>query len=230
MLNSLRLTRKNQWGFKKKGRFMKKTLLALLIVIVGLPGCGGKKVKSTKIAKNKVVEIDIPLADDNLRNFFDDEVNDFALLDQEDIIDVEVDEDQHSRHDEFSWAHEAEGDCQVVYFDFDRYALRKDQENAVQKDIEYVKKELKKIAQNGIEPTVVIEGHACHSAGSAVYNLAISEKRAKTVADRFSTEGISVKTVGRGAEVPAVINGKKVTGNREQQAKNRRAEIKVIYS
>jgi outer membrane protein OmpA-like peptidoglycan-associated protein len=216
---------------------MKKTLLMLLIAIIGLPGCGGshvKKAKNAKIAKNEAFEIDIPLADDNLRNFFDDEVSEFALLDQEDIIDIEVDEDPEDRpaeNNEFAWAQEEDlGNYQVVYFDFDRYSLDKDQEKVVQQDIAYVKKELKKMAQDGIEPTVVVEGHACHSAGSAVYNLAISEKRAKTVANRFASEGLAVKTVGRGAEVPAVRNGKKITGNRSEQAKNRRAQVKILYS
>ena len=79
---------------------------------------------------------------------------------------------------------------------------------------------------------MVIEGHSCHSAGSAVYNLALSEKRAKALADRLVAGGVpsqNIKVVGRGQEVPAVVEGKAVTGDRKEQAPNRRDEVRVIH-
>ena len=76
--------------------------------------------------------------------------------------------------------------------------------------------------------TIVIEGHACHSAGSAIYNLALSEKRARHVAQKFAEAGIdscNIKIAPRGQEMPIVKEG-----NRKQQAPNRRVEIFAIDS
>ena len=79
---------------------------------------------------------------------------------------------------------------------------------------------------------MVIEGHACQE-GTPAYNVALSEKRAKIVADHFVAAGVpssSIKVVGRGQECPAVINGKTVNGSREDRAPNRRVEVRVIYT
>jgi len=229
VINSPGLTKKINEVSKRKGGFMKKEMLVLLIALFGLSGCGIKKKGTKPVKVSTQTEIDIPLADDSIRSFFDDEVGEFTLMEEE-TPDLETAADI-GYGDEFAWAdEEAFEGAKVVYFDFDRYSVRKDQEEALVHDLSYVQAELKKAAKEGIEPTVVVEGHACHSAGSAVYNLALSEKRAKVVANRFASEGLAVKTVGRGAEVPAVIGGKKVTGDRVAQAKNRRVEVKLVYS
>ena len=70
---------------------------------------------------------------------------------------------------------------------------------------------------------VVVEGHACNSAGSAKYNMMLSEKRAKKVAAWLKENGFSIKRlhiVGRGCEMPIVSSG-----SREEQAPNRRVEM-----
>lgn len=217
---------------------MNKIIFLLCLTIIALPGCGHKKKQTTPIKNTKRIETasltDIPLADDDIRSFFDDDINDFALLDDEEINEnktVASAAPDLDESDEFAWINETEQkSSKVVYFDFDRYAIRDDQKDAVAQDIAYVKEELKKADKGHYTPVVVINGHADHAAGSAAYNLALSEKRAKAVANQFAAEGIQVKTVGRGAEVPAIVNGKKVTGDRQQQAPNRRAEVSVIYS
>ena len=137
---------------------------------------------------------------------------------------------QGSIDGELAWVNHEDDASQPIYFDFDKYAVRDDQESAVKEDIQYAKKELKKNEVESQHAAVVVEGHSCHSAGSAVYNLALSNKRAKVVADRFKAEGLAVKTVGRGAEMPAIVDGKAVTGGREQQALNRRVEINILHS
>ena len=75
---------------------------------------------------------------------------------------------------------------------------------------------------------IVIEGHACHSAGSRAYNMALSERRARFAASRFSEAGISstdIKIAPRGQEMP-IVKG----GGRQEQAPNRRVEIFAIDS
>jgi|SRR5579863_4000189 len=213
---------------------MKKQLSILLLTIALLPACKthrkqkAKEVKSTSQTQ-QVAHVDLPLAGDDLRNFFDESVNEFAFVDENDVSQVVSVDAQGSIDGELAWV-DQEDAAQPIYFDFDKYAVREDQETAVKQDIQYAKKELKKNDAQVAPTAVVVEGHSCHSAGSAVYNLALSNKRAKVVADRFKAEGVAVKTVGRGAEMPAVVSGKAVTGNREQQALNRRVEVKVLHS
>ena len=75
---------------------------------------------------------------------------------------------------------------------------------------------------------IVVEGHACDSAGSAIYNMALSERRAKFIALQFTQAGIekmNIKIAARGQEMP-VHNG----GNRHEQAVNRRVEVYAIDS
>ena len=118
-----------------------------------------------------------------------------------------------------------------LYFSFNHYGIRADQKESLTYDIEQVKQ---LIAEAGTtaQPTVVIEGHACQE-GTPAYNLALSEKRAKIVADLFVAAGVdrsAIKVVGRGQECPVVINGKAVNGSREDRAPNRRVEVRVIYT
>lgn len=214
-------------------------LIALLVVA---PGCRKMCCGSSKKKQDVYTQVDIPLAggsefeiaDESVRSFFeadvDDLADDFVALAPQDVgmaMDAE-----HDKHD-FAWAQDAQNEALPVYFDFDRFAVRQDQEPSVNKDIAFAQKVLAAESQNKASSVVVVEGHSCHSAGSDVYNLALSEKRAKTVADRLVSAGVSrenLKIVGRGNHIPAVINGREVTGDREQQAPNRRVEVHAIYS
>lgn len=205
------------------------SLALLLSVLVGVSGCGKKGVKSTAKNNKKVAWNDaVPVADDGVRSFFDDDINEFALAD-----DGTKTLAQNDAKD-FAWASaQSENGLKPVYFDFDRFAIRPDQEEVVGSDVKQVRSELKVAKKTGAAPVVVVEGHACHSAGSSVYNMALSEKRAKVLADRLTKEGIpseNIKIVGRGKEVPAVLDGKTISGGREEQWPNRRDEIHVIYS
>ncbi len=185
---------------------------------------------------------DVALDDTDVRSFFDEQIGEFESEEDLSIVmndddAVEPEEDRQDSLEKFSWieaaAKEGDEEFKVVYFDWDSDEVGVEQKENVSYDVQQTQEELKVSQKTGIEPTVVIEGHACHSAGSPAYNLALSEKRAKKVADRFVTAGIdrdNIKIVGRGQEVPAVIKGEKVTGSREKQWLNRRVEVRVIYS
>jgi len=207
------------------------SLALLLSVLVGLSGCGKKSPKNA-VKNNKNVawnDGSVPVADEGVRSFFDNDINEFALTEDGSKAVLA----QNDAKD-FAWAAgQNEDGLNPVYFDFDRFAIRPDQEEVVGSDVKKVKSELKVAQKKGDAPVVVVEGHACHSAGSSVYNMALSEKRAKVVADRLSKEGVpanQIKVVGRGIEVSAVVNGKAVTGSREEQWQNRRDEIHVVRS
>lgn len=225
---------------------MKKGSILLLALLIAVPGCRKKGATAKKKSSDVHSQVDMPVsganefevADESVRSFFEDgdmaDIDDMqdefvALAPQDAGMAVDA---QHDKHD-FAWVQENDADVQPVLFDFDKYSVRADQAPVVKKDIAYAQKTLASESVDGAQPVVVIEGHACHSAGSDVYNLALSEKRAKVVADRFVGAGVSrenIKVVGRGNHVPAVINGKEVTGGRAQQAPNRRVEVHAIYS
>ncbi len=103
--------------------------------------------------------------------------------------------------------------------------IKENQRSALNYDIEQVR-QLVAEAGDAAQPTVVIEGHACHSEGSAIYNLALSERRARYIAQKFAEAGIdasNIKIAPRGSEMP-VRHG----GSRAEQWVNRRVEIYAI--
>ncbi len=207
--------------------------LVLLSCIV-LAGCGGKDKKKkmdTKKGKHEMsTQVDIETAGTESGFLFDDLNNEFVKLD--DNIEAEA---NVLNNDEFDWLEEedvlANEDFKVVRFDFDKASIRPDQEPLVVRNIDLAKTLLDEGTAE--EVTIVVDGHACSSAGSRAYNLALSEKRAKVLRDRFVAAGIpaeKLKIVARGSEVPVVINGQPVTGDRVAQAPNRRDEVRIIYS
>lgn len=102
-----------------------------------------------------------------------------------------------------------------VYFDFDRYTIRPDQQDAVKLDVAQGKTA---VAEGKI---LKIEGHADKHYISELYNLAISQKRAHTMANALADAGVeraALKAVGFGATKPAIDAPGKIQ-------ENRRAEI-----
>lgn len=208
---------------------IKKQFAILLFGIAFLSGCG-KRNKNKMMAKgDSFSQMNIPMAgdqvataDDSVRSFFDKDIKEFVAIEGENSTDA-------SSINDFAWvdANEKDSTFKAVYFDFDKHTVRSDQKEIVSYDGAQTRKTLDEAQKSNQKTTVVIEGHACHSAGSAAYNLALSEKRAKAVANQLTASGLpkeSIKVVGRGQDVPVC------EGNREQQWKNRRAEFHVVQS
>lgn len=106
---------------------------------------------------------------------------------------------------------------ETVYFDFDKSDLRQDTRDALSKNAETV---LKSFAAAKIR----IEGH-CDERGSAEYNLALGEKRAKSAQKYLTTLGVkaeNLSVISYGKEKPAVMGSDEAAW-----AKNRRAEFVV---
>ncbi|MBL8784452.1 MAG: OmpA family protein [Deltaproteobacteria bacterium] len=103
----------------------------------------------------------------------------------------------------------------TVYFDFDEYAIRLDQEKQVKDNAACLK-----ASSYG---SVVVEGHT-DERGADEYNLILGEKRAKSVSGQYNVLG--VKNLGRilsfGEEKPTCTQE-----NEGCWKKNRRAETKV---
>jgi outer membrane protein OmpA-like peptidoglycan-associated protein len=222
---------------------MKKGCVLLLIMLLSVSGCKQKKKAADKSisATDKGATVSMPVAPGSKELVFDDDLAEFALVDdtaqnvKNSVTTVATaDPKEAEEADEFSWIDDEDQrqGLKTVYFDFDKYAIKKDQEVAVEQDIKALKKTLADAEKDSKKVTAVVEGHACHSAGSASYNLALSEKRAHVLKDRLVEGGIpssQIKVVGRGQECPALgKDGKPVTGSREQQWPNRRDEINII--
>ena len=107
---------------------------------------------------------------------------------------------------------------ETVYFDFDKSDLRQDARDVLSKNAETI---LKSFAGAKIQ----IEGH-CDERGSAEYNLALGEHRAKSAKKYLTTLGVkseNLSIISYGKEKPAV------NGNDEAAwAKNRRAEFVLV--
>lgn len=117
-------------------------------------------------------------------------------------------------------AEESKDAFKRMLFEFNSYILQAEQAKELRYNIKHAKKMIKK------GKTIVIEGHACHSAGSAIYNLALSEKRARHVAKELNKAGIDskhIKIAPRGHEMPL-----RKGGSRSEQAINRRVELFAI--
>ena len=240
---------------------MKKNIAIMLtLCLVFLGGCRKDDKKVAKDSKKRNVEVmeqvNIPIAGDEIKSYFDDsDVNlgEFVLLD-----DAESDKESENKEvansadviakaveekgidlsddlddDDFSWVQEIEEDdrdFEIVYFDFNKHEVREDQQEKVENNSEVAKN----LVEEGSDPKIIVEGHSCHSAGSRTYNLALSERRAKAVADRLVANGIpkeNIKVVPRGQECPALDEvGNPVSGDKDEQALNRRAAVRVVYS
>ena len=102
----------------------------------------------------------------------------------------------------------------LVFFDFDRSDVRPDAARIVTEAVEYAKK-------NG-KAVIHVDGHT-DRAGSDVYNLALSERRARAVQAELAKQGFAANQVtisGKGESQNLVPTG---DGVREPQ--NRRVEI-----
>ena len=191
-------------------------------------GCGKKKNNqpTNNQAANKKVQ-----TKNNKKSSFDENLDAFAL-DDDSLHNFAHDKNSPSQDTNqsgkanamFQWedaaVDQSKNDFKTIYFEFDKYKITNEQEAALMADIEHAKK----MIQSG--KIIVIEGHACDSAGSAVYNMTLSEHRAKFIATKFMDAGIdkaNIKIAARGQEMP-VHKG----GNKHQQAVNRRVEVFAI--
>lgn len=221
---------------------LKKQIVVPLLLLLSLSGCKEKKKKQSHHTE-ATTQLNLPkadgrsasvVADNDILSFFDEDL-DAYMLDTDEVHIATADDTastlvNHNEQGAISWietAHQENG-LKTIYFGFNKYGVTKDQRSVVDADAELVKELLAELESDSI---IMIEGHACHSAGSRSYNVLLSEQRAKYVSDLLRLHGVDarrIKIVGRGAEIPAVVDGRQVTGSREEQWPNRRVEIRVV--
>lgn len=227
---------------------MKKNYIMLLSLVVLLAGCKNKSKDKNKAIKetDKKVEateknVNIPLVSSDVKSYFDDKdanLGEFVLVEDSEVAKNDKKADDSKKDDEvalndsadFAWADvdQDENGFKKCHYEFDKYVVKAEDEKNVESDIVAAKKML----SENKAATVVIEGHACHAAGSRTYNMVLSEKRAQDIANRFVAAGISsdsIKLVPRGQECPVKDkSGKEITGSKDEQWPNRRSEVRVI--
>lgn len=122
----------------------------------------------------------------------------------------------HNLTDQVTFRIEAFGDPSqfIVYFDFDRSNIRESERAVIARAIAY--------ARRTKATSVRVIGHADRS-GSDQYNVGLSNRRARSVADALRRAGIQVEA--RGESDPAVPTA---DGVRHQA--NRRAAIIIVES
>lgn len=107
---------------------------------------------------------------------------------------------------------------ETIYFDYDKSDLRQNARDVLSKNAEILLK-------SKPDAKVQIEGH-CDERGSAEYNLALGERRAKSSMQYLITLGVkadSLSVISYGKEKPAVQGSDEAS-----LAKNRRAETVVV--
>jgi peptidoglycan-associated lipoprotein len=107
---------------------------------------------------------------------------------------------------------------ETVYFDFDKSELRQDARDVLSKNADLILKD-----QSGAK--VKIEGH-CDERGSAEYNIALGERRAKSTMQYLVTLGVKadrLSVISYGKEKPAVQGSDEAAWS-----KNRRAEFVIV--
>jgi outer membrane protein OmpA-like peptidoglycan-associated protein len=106
----------------------------------------------------------------------------------------------------------------IVYFPFDQSILTPEAQTVVQEAASY--------AQQGGATQVQVVGHA-DTSGSAAYNIRLSERRARAVADAMVGLGVNPATITadwRGEANPAVA-----TGDGVKEPLNRRSTVSVNF-
>lgn len=188
-------------------------MLALVLLIPFLPACWRRK--PSHVHNEEVVVYQTEAK----KPLFVEDVEAFELSEDADPF-AGVDQTSGMTYNDVSMADQVRSEFKTIYFDFDRSAIRPDQRAALELNLARIKKATNQGSK------VMIEGHACNSAGSTQYNLMLSEKRAQVVADYLIKQGVSasmIQTVGRG-DTMCMVKG----GTQEQQAPNRRVEFYIL--
>lgn len=197
-----------------------KKCMILSLGILLLPSCGGNK---TRYNSNLTSQHGAPVE----RAQYDEELGAFVVSNDDNKFSAAVAAQAH-QDEELTTSTPGVGDAysdstqyglKPVYFEFNKYRvqeLQPDQKPVLSHNVQI----LKKLSDKGYR--ISIEGHACDSAGSTEYNMMLSEDRARAVKQSLEQKGVrgEILYVGYGCEHLIVP-----TGDRRQQAPNRRVEI-----
>ena len=209
--------------YNYEANFMNIRTYVILLSLVVVSGCWKRK-KNAVCTNGTVTEQKSGYTANGQKNVFDEDVEAFTLEDDQNPF-GNPEGNQRVGGDNSLWTPgNRKGGFEAIYYDFDEEAIRPDQQAALDRTIQKLKN------TDLVGFMVVVEGHACTSGGTPVYNMSLSVGRAKSAAQKVAevlvAKGIpanKLKVVGRGSEMCKVAGGDK-----EQQAPNRRVEIYLV--
>ncbi len=198
----------------------KSYLLALIVAVIALGGCGSRTTKSDRTnARSKNYELKTAQA------LFDEDIEAFVL--EEDGLFGGIDDNaslaQNNQGLSFTWENALEDgkeSFKTVYFDYDSSRIPTTEKEKMSEN----KSKAKEFTQEG--KTVVCKGKACKYAGTEAYNLALSDQRAQSVARELKKQGVPaahVKAFGVGTK-EAHAQG----SNKEAHAKDRCVDLYTL--
>lgn len=206
---------------------VKKFSLLVIIVLIGLSGCGkqaSRKSGSSLSASNNI---------SSRMSKYDESIGAFVLEDPKDydLFGEEEKEETGGKTEiePFAWQELDDLDQEeghILYFEYDSDEVLPTERAKLKKNAKEAKQALS--AGATIILIILIEGHACLIAHSEVYNTALSQRRAEQVAREYARLGVprsKMKVVGRGASRAVCFDEKM-----DAQAVNRRVETKMVYT
>lgn len=193
---------------------MKRNLLVLSAIIIGLTiaGCKPKQIVKDDMGAASDAQKGAEVVPDDIKTSEDVKSEDLGSSGKAGGKYVSL-----SPGDGLTKEAEELGKLYTVHFEYDKYNVRDEDKPLLGKNAKWL----------GINPNVriQIEGHA-DERGETEYNLALGDKRAKSVEKYLNDLGIPndrISTVSFGEEKPAD------TGHDEGAwSKNRRAEFKIL--
>jgi outer membrane protein OmpA-like peptidoglycan-associated protein len=195
---------------------MNNRMYVLFFGLLVVAGCGKRKKDSNCTGINE----EQSGYKSGEKKVFDENVDAFMLDDEQNPFGMPNGQ-RSSMDDASTWNPEdRKGNFEAIYYDYDKATIRPDQQPVLARNVQKIQEA---VAQGD---TVVLEGHACKFGGSVPHNVALSVERSESVKDYLVDQGIAedkLKVVGRGNEMPKVVSG-----NKEQQAPNRRVEIYAV--
>ena len=208
---------------------MNKQFLMVLLVIATIPGClfnRQRPAQRTVInSTSRQNSIDIPVAEHDLKNYFDEDLDELTLVDEP----MEIGQNDS----DYAWIQESGKDWgfKKIHFGFDEYTIRASEEPALAYDITHMKEHYNKARKEGREVEFAIDAHT-DQFGSKTYNYCLAEKRGNTLKQRCIAAGIPascIKVVSHGSDMPVLVQGKPlVHGDKDQLAPNRRDEVRLV--
>ena len=203
---------------------MNKKLVGLIGLLLIIPACQ-KPTRFRKTPATQRVQSHEPAE----RAVYDEELGAFVVKDDDNKFSASQAAQAHQEEELTGKGSEltagdrhadsAQYGLKPIYFEFNKYKtseLQPDQKPVLAHNMQVIKS----LADKGYR--ISIEGHACDSAGSTEYNMMLSEDRAREIKEYLKHQGVrgEILYVGYGCEHLIVP-----TGDRKQQAPNRRVEI-----
>lgn len=190
-----------------------KLLFILLLVLVGVSGCGEKKVENETFSTSMKPEGRLIQTPGTGVSAQDESFGEGELESLDESSGYFLSNNPQSEEYKATYGRSTKP-LYPVYFDFDSSAVKPDQLTNLVNSSSYLKK--------NSSANLFVEGN-CDERGTADYNLALGEVRAMNVKKHLVTLGVAgqrISTISFGAERPLYLGS-----NEADWAKNRRVDL-----